>query len=356
MDNRIEALINIIRVGDWEAGQEAAHQLAQIGVNAIDPLIDLLREYQTFEDYEAEANPHSLAEEALIEIGDPAVEPLIAALKDETWGVREGAVYVLGKSGDVRAIQPLIEALAWSNPGSEIYNALLGFGEISLRPLLYALKNHENAAVRSGAAYLVSQFSEPLVVPALLEAVEGDADESVCVEAVSSLGKLRDARTIEPLIAVLEDGTPVVREAAVRTLGEIGAAVGGTRIGAALGKALHDSDWGTRQSAAEMLIRLHSEHQPEAEALLLNDLQNEYVEIQLGAAWSMVELDDLRAFDPLVRLLKSDDAQIARMAALGLGTLKDARAVVPLNAALNHTEKDVQEAARDALRRLGQSE
>ena len=49
--------------------------------------------------------------ESLVEIGEPAVEPLIQALKDEDSFVREGAAEALGKIGDKRAVEPLINAL-----------------------------------------------------------------------------------------------------------------------------------------------------------------------------------------------------------------------------------------------------
>jgi len=39
------------------------------------------------------------------------VEPLIAALKDAEWRVREAAAEALGKIGDPRAVEPLIDAL-----------------------------------------------------------------------------------------------------------------------------------------------------------------------------------------------------------------------------------------------------
>jgi HEAT repeat protein len=45
------------------------------------------------------------------EIGAPAVEPLIAALKDEAWQVREGAARALGQIGDPRGVEPLVVAL-----------------------------------------------------------------------------------------------------------------------------------------------------------------------------------------------------------------------------------------------------
>jgi HEAT repeat protein len=44
-------------------------------------------------------------------IGRPSVEILIEYLEDDDWVVREAAADVLGKIGDVRAVEPLIERL-----------------------------------------------------------------------------------------------------------------------------------------------------------------------------------------------------------------------------------------------------
>jgi len=51
------------------------------------------------------------AANALAEIGEPAVEPLIAVLKDSDENVRNLAIVSLGDIGDARAVEPLIHAL-----------------------------------------------------------------------------------------------------------------------------------------------------------------------------------------------------------------------------------------------------
>jgi len=47
----------------------------------------------------------------LLGIGRPSVEILIGYLNDDDWVVREAAVDLLGKIGDVRAVEPLMERL-----------------------------------------------------------------------------------------------------------------------------------------------------------------------------------------------------------------------------------------------------
>ena len=48
---------------------------------------------------------------ALVNIGEPAVEMLINALKDKKCPIRSNAAEALGEIGDTRAVKPLIKAL-----------------------------------------------------------------------------------------------------------------------------------------------------------------------------------------------------------------------------------------------------
>ena len=61
-----------------------------------------------------------------MKIGAPAVEPLIAALRDKDWHVREGAAEALGWIKDPSAVEPLIGALkdklTWGVKGDKIVN------------------------------------------------------------------------------------------------------------------------------------------------------------------------------------------------------------------------------------------
>ncbi len=353
MDSRIEDLINSLRGGNWDTGRKASLALADIGSEAVAPLIGVLREYTSWDEYVDDDNPLHFAEEALIKIGSPAVELLIAALKEENWGVRVGTVSVLGEIRDVRALQPLIGTLRYEGMAKgEAGEALIKFGDAALRPLLYALKNNDDPAIRSGAAAVLTEFSDPLIVPALIEALQQDKDALVRQSAVYVLSKKPDARAIEPLITALEDPDPAVREETVRALGEIGAIISSTLIVEALTEALVDPDWGTRQSAAEMLIRLKADQEGEAERRLLADLQNEDVEIRLGSAWSLMHVSDERALEPLVQLLYHDNSRMVTLAAVALGKLGDQRAVIPLTATLNHADQEVRDAAKEALRQL----
>ena len=73
-----------------------------------------------------------------MKIGDArAVEPLIAALNDSKSDVRLAAADALAKIGDARAVQPLIAALYTTHGAAE---ALVKIGTPAVEPLIAALK------------------------------------------------------------------------------------------------------------------------------------------------------------------------------------------------------------------------
>ena len=110
----VKGLINALgyrrdQQSDYKAGfvrTAAAVALARIGdARAVEPLITTLSD--------PTGGVCTAAVEALVEIGVPAVEPLVAALigPNPGWSVRKAAVETLGKIGDARAVEPLVAAL-----------------------------------------------------------------------------------------------------------------------------------------------------------------------------------------------------------------------------------------------------
>lgn len=106
-----------------------------------------------------------------IEIGAPAVAPLIVALKDSYGYMREGAAQALGQIGDARAVESLSAAL--KDRDWDVGNAAAA------------------ALVKIGDARAV----EPLI------AALTDSDSEIRRATASALGQIGDARAIKPLIA-----------------------------------------------------------------------------------------------------------------------------------------------------------
>jgi HEAT repeat protein len=95
----------------------------------------------------------------LYEIGYAAVEPLVKCLNNEDTRVRANAIYALGKIGDERAIQPLINHLpaASLEMRSRISDALIKIGRVSI-PTLTKLLDNKDREIKWIAAYSLAQI------------------------------------------------------------------------------------------------------------------------------------------------------------------------------------------------------
>ncbi|MFC2011480.1 HEAT repeat domain-containing protein [Chloroflexota bacterium] len=137
-----------------EVRESATEALVEMGAPAVEPLITVLEG--------EDALAQEWAAGILVEIGTPAVEPLIAVLENGHSLVRESTTEALGKIGDARAVEPLIAVL----------------------------ENEDSLARKS---------------------------------ATEALAKIGDARAVEPIIAVLEREDALAREWAAEALVEMGA-------------------------------------------------------------------------------------------------------------------------------------
>ncbi|HMA36537.1 MAG TPA: HEAT repeat domain-containing protein [Chloroflexia bacterium] len=114
---------------------------------------------------------------ALGQIGDPrAVEPLIAALRDEDTVVRTEAAAALGALGDRRAVEPLIRAL-YDTQWEVRSNAALSLGALgdhrAFAHLLTTLYD-ANEEVRFWTARALGDLGDPAALPALQQMQQQD--------------------------------------------------------------------------------------------------------------------------------------------------------------------------------------
>ncbi len=154
--------------------------------------------------------------DALVEISEPAVESLIEALGVDNYNlVREGAAKALGRIGDTRAVEPLVEVLKIKYTSIFSQNraaeALVEIGEPAVIPLLEALKDEEDSPVEKFAENIFVEIGEPAVEP-LVEALKDDEDSIVRSSAAKALGEIGDKRAVEPLIEALDDEEYIVRK------------------------------------------------------------------------------------------------------------------------------------------------
>jgi HEAT repeat protein len=230
-------------------------------------------------DYKKDYNVRRRAVEALGKIGDPkAVDPLINALKDEDEYVRKNAAGALGKIGDPKAVDPLINALK-------------------------------------------------------------DDDIGVRWRVVEALGKLGDPKAVDPLTNALKDENKYMRQGAAEALGKIG----DPKAVDALINALKDEEWFMRHRAAEALGKIGWKPKDNEEKAWYLVANRDYESLKLGK----------HSVDPLINALKDEDENVRKWAVGALGKIGDPKAVDPLINALNDDVNSVRKWAAEALREIG---
>jgi HEAT repeat protein len=168
---------------DTRAVKPLIEALIIIGEPAVKPLLTALRDDN---EYMRESAARTLGK-----IGDTrAVEPLIEALKDENKIVRMAALCSLGEIGDARAVEPLYDALKDNNKLVREFStdALVKIGEPAVELLCAALKDREKP-VRELAAKALGDIGDPRAIDPLRNALK-DNDEDVRKKLEDALKKL----------------------------------------------------------------------------------------------------------------------------------------------------------------------
>jgi HEAT repeat protein len=213
----IEPLMAILKVeeGDASVLNEARRAMVAMGASAIGPFMAMLKE--------PKSAARRRAEDALKEIGSPAVEALIEALKDNNRDVRWTAVNTLGQIGDRRAVEPLTAVLQDEDSNMR-WNAIRALGNLN------------------------DDYGNKVLSTTLVADLAGN-DLTARQVAVEELGRLRSVEAVEALTQVLKDKKSDIRKAAAKALMEIG----DTRAVESLIVSLADVNADVRRQAGEAL-------------------------------------------------------------------------------------------------------
>ncbi len=177
-------------------------------------------------------------------------------------------------------------------------------------------------------------------------------------DAALELGRLGDARAIEPLVAILRDKKQLLslRNAAFRSILQIGDAAVSERLLDVL-KDKSESQNG-RCWAAFALVDLGDPRSFEAILSIIRDSEEDIVARRCAVSALYDEEDEhavarnTAAVEPLLHALQDPDSLLKRLAAQALYVHGDERAVEPLIRALNDSDSHVRHAAIGTLGRL----
>lgn len=156
----------------------------------------------------------------LIEIGEPAVEPLITCLTHNRIQVRQDAAYCLGLIGDKRAVIPLTTLLKNPSTASSAIEALgrLGDPQVLDAIILVVKDQKQDRNTRQSAVIALGNLGDTRAAPVIIDQLN-DNWSNMRYSAAEALGRLRDPRANAMLQAVaLKDDNPGVARAASEAL------------------------------------------------------------------------------------------------------------------------------------------
>jgi HEAT repeat protein len=198
----------------------------------------LIQELESLDDSDLEGDAGDVGDEywrlrtaysqALAEIGEPAIEPLIQALSSQSPSGRAYAARALGLIGTTRAFSPIVAQLAREEDGDAkllMIEALGGIGgdqavEVLL-PYLTTPQQQNRGWIVRVAANALGRIGAEAVIQPLAEILSADLDWLARLGAAEALRKIKDQRVAGALRKALKDEDPRVKAEAVAGLREL---------------------------------------------------------------------------------------------------------------------------------------
>ena len=189
--------------------------------------------------------------DAAVALGEPALEPLLQALQDQTDWVRMEAAKSLGKLGSPKAVESLMNVFKDRDAGSTlrkaIADALAQIGPPAIEALAASLKE-DHWEIRFLAAEALGVIGDPRAAASLTALLKDDHPQ-VRLTAAKALMKLDDPRALQAVVAVLKDPVESHRIAALEVLAKRRA----RQAVPAILTAMKDPEPRVRAKAAEVL-------------------------------------------------------------------------------------------------------
>lgn len=271
-----------------------------------------------------------------------AVDSLLELMESEDKKIHIEAIKALGENGSTKAIKPLIKQTG--NKESEIRieaeRAIIKIirenrkDQSFYRPLNTAIR-HRNPNIRSSAAAIFGTISYIMVI-----------DVGLMFGMVDDRRNRRTKEVTELLITALKDNNVQVKKNAIHSLGQIR---NPESIDPLL-KMMKDKDISVRMETAFALWNIDA---PSAVEPLIEVMNYEGIGYDRGrAAGALGFIGDKKAVEPLIKLLKEENIDLLCNTIEALGKLGDSRAIEPLTELLDHENKYVKSAAKKAIRNI----
>lgn len=166
------------------------------------------------------------ATNALIEIGEEAVDSLLMHISNKNYLTKMFIVKALGKIGDPKAIEALIHCLHNEDVQDDAIRALGNFGPEALKQLMKVINDNNNDLdIRRAAIKVLGEIGDSSILDILIMLLmDTHEDIFIRIAVIDSLGQIGDSIVLEDLLLLLMDTNKDedIRKAAIEALGQIG--------------------------------------------------------------------------------------------------------------------------------------
>ncbi len=198
--DEIDIQIDLLNDPDWVIRREAVITLGEMGdERCVEPLARALRD--------GDWQVREVAIDAMGQVGSPAVAMLLKLLRD--WEVRKYAILALGKIRDERVLDPLMLQLRNDEFKDDAIDALVELGEPAVEKLIGALRDKDEN-VRKSAVRALGRIKSSDAITPLIDML-GDSDWYTRLTAAAALESIGDERGREAIKPLLKDPDMVVK-------------------------------------------------------------------------------------------------------------------------------------------------
>lgn len=306
---RVAALRALREIGDPNIASKLFEALSQPSEQVRDLVYDILKDFGTHSIpylMDSLSNEYwmgrSLAAQALTDMGNDAVTPLVAALQCDDKERRFWSIKILGKMQEKSAYDEIVKFLSDQDPEIRLaaLEALGDFGEPSAIPSIIEKFVDPSWVVRKNAAKSIVNFGKLAVQP-LFKALNSE-NEDMKYWALKALGEIRPDGIIPALIAKFKDNSWTIRNTSAEILSHYG-----EEILPELTTMIQESnDMEVKYWAIRSVGRLHSEKS----LMLLYDLLDSPSETLRDAVEKALANYGVAIVDELFALLKTDKRRI----------------------------------------------
>jgi HEAT repeat protein len=309
----------------------------------------------------------------------PLIEHLHATPKRD---VKSFILTFLGWSGDPRVLPVLMNFLEQPDTAEVAAQALIDFGQGAVEAILTGLRNAEEDEIVALLLRVINVIGGAESIPSILPFLDHD-NAMIRRLAIEILGDIADPRSLDYLLAKLDDADVASQQAAVNSVsalvtafprikGDVLAKIRKLEASSASvpvklnslsvfvniqGEGYHDelllaskeSDPTIRQKAVSLMGKFSEERF--ADQLVLS-LADESTAVRLAAINAIVRLRPEKGLEPLISSLEDSDVWIRTAAAQALGEYRHPAAIDPL---IRHLEGDVPPVRIATIEALGKS-